>query len=139
MTIVPTHDLVWVKRDDWENYRDKDHDELPKIPRGMKTVIQDWDETFMNQDTQDFMEDHQLKSMSAFVYLARGKVVITDRLHAHLMSTLLGIPNVVVNSRTRKQQNYYDTWEKSIETSACVDSATEAFQIAQNFITTLRL
>lgn len=44
--------------------------------------------------------------------LGRGRVVVTDRLHGHLLSLLLGIPHVVLGDRHGKIWNYYDTWTR---------------------------
>jgi exopolysaccharide biosynthesis predicted pyruvyltransferase EpsI len=50
--------------------------------------------------------------------LSRGEQVVTDRLHGHVLSTLLGIPHVVVNDRFGKIQALYDTWTAADPTSA---------------------
>jgi exopolysaccharide biosynthesis predicted pyruvyltransferase EpsI/glycosyltransferase involved in cell wall biosynthesis len=50
--------------------------------------------------------------------LARGRVVITNRLHAHLLCTLLGIPHVVCDTVNGKLSAYRDTW-----TTACGERA----------------
>lgn len=46
-------------------------------------------------------------------FLSRGSVVLTDRLHAHLLSMLLGIPHVVLDNSYGKIRSAYDTWTKS--------------------------
>lgn len=42
--------------------------------------------------------------------LSRGRVVITDRLHAHILSTLLGIPNVVLDNNYGKVSAFMRSW-----------------------------
>lgn len=42
--------------------------------------------------------------------LSRGKVVATDRLHAHIIASLLGIPNVVLDNNYGKIHGYMDCW-----------------------------
>ena len=42
--------------------------------------------------------------------LATGRVVITDRLHAHVLSLLLGIPHVVMDNNYGKLRRFCDTW-----------------------------
>lgn len=44
--------------------------------------------------------------------LSAGRVVVTDRLHAHIMSCLLGIPNVVFDSWDGKISALHQTWTK---------------------------
>jgi exopolysaccharide biosynthesis predicted pyruvyltransferase EpsI len=42
--------------------------------------------------------------------LSRGKVIITDRLHGHILSTLLGKPQVLLDNHYRKIGNYLDAF-----------------------------
>jgi pyruvyl transferase EpsO len=42
--------------------------------------------------------------------LATGSVVITDRLHAHILSLLLGIPHVVLDNNYGKVRHFCETW-----------------------------
>ncbi len=42
--------------------------------------------------------------------LSRGRVVVTDRLHAHILCTMLGIPHVVMDNSYRKVGNFIDAW-----------------------------
>ena len=42
--------------------------------------------------------------------LARGRVVITNRLHAHLLCTIMGLPHVVCDTTNGKVSAYRDTW-----------------------------
>ena len=42
--------------------------------------------------------------------LSSGRVVITDRLHAHLLSLLLGIPHAVLDNSYGKLGRFLDTW-----------------------------
>jgi len=42
--------------------------------------------------------------------LGAGKVVITNRLHAHILCLLLGVPHVVLDNSYGKIRDFYDTW-----------------------------
>jgi len=42
--------------------------------------------------------------------LARGRVVVTDRLHGHILADLLGIPHVVLDNDYGKIAAYLDAW-----------------------------
>jgi len=42
--------------------------------------------------------------------LSRGRVVVTDRLHAHILCTLLGIPHVVLDNSYGKISSFMDEW-----------------------------
>ncbi|WP_374651117.1 polysaccharide pyruvyl transferase family protein [Dongia sp.] len=47
--------------------------------------------------------------------LSQGKIVVTDRLHAHIISVLLGLPHVVLDNSYGKLGSFIDAW-----TSNCV-------------------
>ena len=40
--------------------------------------------------------------------------IVTDRLHGHLLSCLMGIPNVFLPNAYHKNKSYYDTWTKPL-------------------------
>lgn len=60
--------------------------------------------------------------------LSSGRVVITDRLHGHILSTLLEIPHVVLDNNYGKIRSFRDAWgtggSKCIE-AGCLESAFE--------------
>jgi pyruvyl transferase EpsO len=58
--------------------------------------------------------------------LARGDVVITDRLHGHIMCVLLGIPHVALDDRYGKISDYWDTWTHSLPTARLAADLDEA-------------
>lgn len=42
-----------------------------------------------------------------------GKIVITDRLHAHILCLLLDIPHIVIDNANKKISGFYQAWTKS--------------------------
>ena len=42
----------------------------------------------------------------------------------------MGKLNVVINSQTKKQENYYMTWEQNVNTSVLVNNNAEALKEA---------
>ncbi len=42
--------------------------------------------------------------------LAAGEIVITDRLHGHILCVLMGIPHVVLPDRHGKIRHFWETW-----------------------------
>ncbi len=54
--------------------------------------------------------------------LGRGRVVVTDRLHGHVLSLLLGIPHVVIDDRYSKMRSFYETWTKQSPLAVWADS-----------------
>lgn len=47
--------------------------------------------------------------------LSRGKIVVTDRLHGHIISTLLGKPQILFDNHYKKIGNYRDCFEPEHE------------------------
>ena len=66
--------------------------------------------------------------------LMQGKVVITDRLHAHIMCTLLGIPSVVLDNSYGKIKNVLETWESDSKIAYQVDSFDGAVALAASYL-----
>jgi exopolysaccharide biosynthesis predicted pyruvyltransferase EpsI len=71
--------------------------------------------------------------------LCRGKIVMTDRLHGHVLSTLLGKPQVLFDNHYRKIGNYLDCFLLSREgifyvadsQSNIEDNVSKALEIVQ--------
>jgi pyruvyl transferase EpsO len=51
--------------------------------------------------------------------LAHGRIVVSDRLHAHILSLLLGIPNVVVDTGYGKIRSFFETWTSGCAIARC--------------------
>lgn len=126
--VEPVYDIVWLKRNDWETADAAGA--APPAPAGVSMQVTDWSDSWMGQSEANYWERLQLRTLSGVAFLARGRVVISDRLHAHLMCQLMRKPNVLVNSRTRKQEHYYVTWEKSVESSRLASNNSEALAMA---------
>lgn len=47
--------------------------------------------------------------------LSRGRGVITDRLHAHVLSLLLAKPHILIDNSYGKNRNFYETWTSDCE------------------------
>ena len=58
----------------------------------------------------------------AIDFFSRFEVVTTDRLHAHILSCLMGIPNTVLNNSYGKNYSYITAWTGS---SSIVDLPSE--------------
>ena len=73
------------------------------------------------------------------VYLSRGlhllslgHVVITDRVHAHILCLLMNIPNVLIDTASGKNADFYDTWTSKSRLSKLARSPAEAWTLARN-------
>ena len=63
--------------------------------------------------------------------LSRGNVVITDRLHGHILSLLLGIPHVLLDNTYGKLARFFETWTKECRLAFWAGNPDEAFQQAR--------
>ena len=70
----------------------------------------------------------------ALATLARGRVVVTDRLHAHVLATLAGIPNVVLDSASGKSRAIYETWTAPCRIVRFAESADRRLDAAAELL-----
>jgi pyruvyl transferase EpsO len=62
---------------------------------------------------------------AAFALLAPAGCIVTDRLHAHLLATLLGRPSVVCDNRFGKVRSFYETWTASLPGTAWAETPAD--------------
>jgi len=63
--------------------------------------------------------------------LGRGRVVVTDRLHGHILSLLLGIPHVLLDNSYGKNRAFYETWTAASPLVRWASTPREAIAIAR--------
>lgn len=66
--------------------------------------------------------------------LARGKVVVTDRLHGHILSLLLGIQHVILDNSYGKVSSFYETWTRTSNLVHCAKTPQDAAVLARNLV-----
>lgn len=64
--------------------------------------------------------------------LSRGKVLVTNRLHGHILAVLLGIPHVLLDNSYGKNRSYYSQWTKRSRNAHWARSLQEASAIAES-------
>lgn len=62
--------------------------------------------------------------------LCSAEVVVTDRLHGHILCVLLGIPHVVLDNSYGKLSSFVASWTGDVDGVHRADSAEEAIEIA---------
>lgn len=70
--------------------------------------------------------------------LERGRVIIADRLHVHILALLLDKPHAVIDNTTRKISSLHQTWTRPYQGVAFVTDLKEAFRAAENFDSRVR-
>ena len=108
---------------------------------GSKLIVTDWYRCqFANQAGVDAYRNLSLDQQSKFwvdralTLLSSGSVVITDRLHAHILCTLVGIPHILLNNVYGKNISFYETWSRPLDVCHLASSPEHAWGIAQDFL-----
>jgi pyruvyl transferase EpsO len=63
--------------------------------------------------------------------LSQGRVVVTDRLHGHILSLCMGRPNVLLDNSYGKVQATYQTWTRDSPITYWASSTKEALRHAE--------
>jgi exopolysaccharide biosynthesis predicted pyruvyltransferase EpsI len=63
--------------------------------------------------------------------LSRATVVVTDRLHGHVLCLLLGIPHVLLDNNYGKIRGFHETWTRDCPLVHWAASPTEAVELAE--------
>ncbi|WP_380165822.1 polysaccharide pyruvyl transferase family protein [Jannaschia sp. R86511] len=66
--------------------------------------------------------------------LSTARVVVTDRLHAHLLCCLLGIPHVVLDNSYGKISALHRLWTSSSETTHWAEDPDQALDLARTLL-----
>ncbi len=70
--------------------------------------------------------------------LSKGRVVVTDRLHGHILCLLLGIPHVLLDNVYGKLGTFSETWTQDCPIFRVAGSATAALHLAEEFVRSMR-
>ena len=68
------------------------------------------------------------------LFLQRGRVVVTNLLHGHILSLLCGIPHVVIDPVNHKITSYMKSWTGGIENILVADSSEDTLNKAIGLI-----
>ena len=121
----PTHDIMWLKRTDSESPKYS----IPNNTQGYDIIVQDW-LSWKTPKGSAILEDSFIMTANGMLFLQRGRVVVTDRLHGHILSTLCGIPHVVIDPVNHKTTSYMKSWTVGIENILVADSPEDALNKA---------
>ncbi|KAJ1611212.1 AMSJ/WSAK like polysaccharide polymerase [Cryptosporidium canis] len=119
-----------IKIDDWTTFSPTAYSK--GILFGQKIVSRDNMQTLSHQNTLKNISDSIYQKDEAnfdifsigvsfqrfcmgLKFIIQGKVVITDRLHGHIFSSLLNKNQVLIDTKYKKIMNYYKTWSYSID------------------------
>jgi pyruvyl transferase EpsO len=66
--------------------------------------------------------------------LSSGQVVITDRLHGHILCLLLRIPHVLLDNSYGKVSSFYNSWTRGTAGVYWAESPREALELAEQIV-----
>ncbi|KAH9493133.1 pyruvyl transferase Pvg1 [Bulinus truncatus] len=117
----PIYNIIWLRRGDDESSKYT----LPVFPKNISVHVSDWlSEWTSNVGSRD-METCFLIAFSGINFLQRGRVVVTDRLHGHILSTLLNIPHVLIDNPPYLKLSSFDkSWTESLENTVLINNGT---------------
>jgi exopolysaccharide biosynthesis predicted pyruvyltransferase EpsI len=67
--------------------------------------------------------------------LARGRVIVTDSLHAHVLGLMLGIPTVVTDNNYGKLRGTFEAFTRDAPIARWAETPSEALTVARDLIT----
>jgi pyruvyl transferase EpsO len=53
--------------------------------------------------------------------LSKGRAIVTDRLHGHILSTLIGRPHVLIDNSYGKNRAFFETWTADSDQAQLID------------------
>ena len=125
--ISPTHDIMWVHRNDTESPLPKYT--IPTQTYGYDVIAEDWLKWWTPRGRSK-LETSVLMAANGMMFLQRGRVVVTDRLHGHILSVLCGIPHVVIDPVNKKTSSYMRSWTGGIDNILIANSSDDALNKA---------
>jgi pyruvyl transferase EpsO len=66
--------------------------------------------------------------------LEQGEVLVTDRLHGHIIATLMDLPHVLVDTGYGKLRTFHEAWTKDSPLTVVAGSADEARSAARTLV-----
>lgn len=67
-------------------------------------------------------------------WLSSASVVVTDRLHGHVLSLLGGTPHVLLDDRSGKIRSFYEAWTKGSPGVRWAEAPAEALAEARRLL-----
>ena len=129
----PTHDILWLKRNDKESVSYK----IPVTEvQKYDVIVNDW-WFWKTPKGSSQLEDAYLMAANGMMFIQRGRVVITDRLHGHILCVLLGIPHVVIDNVNKKISSYMQSWTGGIENVLVAQTPNDALDKALEMLHTI--
>jgi pyruvyl transferase EpsO len=144
---APNTGLVALLRSDLEGVTDRQHsclgdlpiedwlDEnihavrLAKLVGGSLALVRNGFDQFRSGSFQSAAKQRVERGLDQ---LSRGKVILTDRLHAHILAVLIGRPHVIMDNSYGKIGNFYRAFTREASQVRYTTSLEEAISLARS-------
>jgi pyruvyl transferase EpsO len=87
---------------------------------------------YLDSMTRCFEPLARRRLRKALRLLSLGSVLITDRLHGHILAILLGIPHVLLDTQEQKIRNFYSSFTSSSKLAHLASDQDEALALARS-------
>lgn len=160
--VSPVHDIVWLARTDkeslgsgalpahegievfdWLNFTAEDEPDraaaaqLSRQKQELHELLQSGaaeNSAVARQHSKLNEEIAWIRVRRGLRILSAGRVVITDRLHGHILSLSMGIPHVVMDNSYGKISSTWNTWTKACQCGVWADSVEHALAAANRLV-----
>ena len=123
---LPLYDIVWIERNDQETPIGNDI----FIPNQISYIKEDWSANWQSPVGANLVDWTYMMVQNAALYLSRGRVVVTDRLHGFILSTIADKPVIIIDNRIKKISHFVNTWCPGLKNYQWANSKQEALQKA---------
>ena len=131
--LPPAFDVLWLKRNDGESPKYQTATVLRDV--NFTYHVSDYKQEWQSNKGVTDMERAFIVTSSGLQFIQRGRVLITDRLHGHILSSLLNIPHVIFdNPPFYKLSSFHNSWTASQSNVVIVDTASQAVIEAQKML-----
>ena len=131
--LPPAFDVLWLKRGDLESPNYQTEELLKNV--SFSHHVSDYTSNWPSHKGDTELETSFLITSAGLEFLSRGRVLITDRLHGHIMSSLLNIPHVLFdNPPFYKLSSFHKSWTASQENVIMVNNKEDALIQAERLL-----
>ncbi|KAF7457785.1 pyruvyl transferase Pvg1 [Cryptosporidium felis] len=95
----------------------------------LSILVDDWLESDANYNeliNTNYIERSISRTLDGMAFLSRANIIITNRLHGHILLLLLGVPHFVMGDSFGKLMNFRESWTSECKLSTWYDDFTEA-------------
>ncbi|CAL1530348.1 unnamed protein product, partial [Lymnaea stagnalis] len=106
--ITATYDVIWLRSSEDVTQRYT----MPSSPSDLSVFVSDWTSGYWVTNTGGSDEETEfIVTQAGLDFLQRGRVVVTDRLHGHILSVLMNLPHVFIEDTALDSSlSTFSTW-----------------------------